>query len=68
MNTACDQFLIACNLIQEGSRDLAASHLRAALRALAKATSPRDAALRAELRADITALLANVERNAREAA
>ena len=68
MNSAFEQFQIATGLIAEGSRAAAAMHLRAALRALDKARSPRDAALRAELHADITALLAHVERNARAAA
>lgn len=68
MNSAFEHFQIATALIQEGNRVAAAMHLKAALRALAKSTAPRDAALRAELHADITALLAHVERNAREAA
>jgi hypothetical protein len=60
MNTACDQFLIACCLIHEGSRDLAAKHLKAALRSIDKCKKPD-----LDIRADIVALLANVERNAR---
>lgn len=69
MNSAFEHFQIATGLIAEGSRAAAAMHLRAALRALAKSTSARDAALRLELLSDITALLAHVERNAlREAA
>lgn len=62
MNAAFEQFQIATCLIAEGSRGAAAMHLRAALRALdkAKRSDPY-------LRADIVALLANVERNARAA-
>ena len=63
MNAACEQFLIACNLIQEGSRPLAALHLKAALRALDKAKTPDP-----ELRADIVRLLDMVERNAEKEA
>ncbi len=59
MNAACEQFLIACNLIQEGSRPLAFIHLKAALRALDKCKTPD-----AELRADIMRLLVMVKRNA----
>lgn len=59
MNAACKQFLIACNLIQEGSRHLAALHLKAALRALDKCRTPD-----LDLRADIVRLFDMVERNA----
>lgn len=62
MNTAFDQFQIATSLIQEGDRAAAALHLRAALRAIDRCRKPD-----ADLRADIVALLANVERNARAA-
>ncbi len=60
MDKACDQFLIACNLISEGSRDLAALHLKAALRAIDRCKKPD-----LDIRADIVALLATVERNAK---
>jgi hypothetical protein len=63
MNTACDQFLIASCLIQEGDRAAAALHLKAALRAIDRCRKPD-----LDIRADIVALLANVERNARAAA
>ena len=59
MNAACEQFLIACNLIQEGSRDIAATHLKAALRSIDKCKNPD-----LDIRADIVKLLAMVERNA----
>lgn len=58
-----DHFLIASALIQEGSRTEAATHLRAALRALKRSARPDNG-----LRADLEQLLANVERNARRAA
>lgn len=62
MNTACDQFLIACNLIQEGDRVLAIGHLKAALRAIDRCKTPD-----LDIRADIVSLLAKVDRNARAA-
>ena len=58
MNAGCDQFLIACNLIQEGSRDLAASHLKAALRSIDRSNKPD-----LHIRADIVRLLDMVQRN-----
>jgi hypothetical protein len=63
MNTACDQFLIACNLISEGSRDLAAVHLKAALRSIDRCKAPD-----LDIRAEIVSLLTMVERNAARAA
>jgi hypothetical protein len=59
MNAGCDQFLIACNLIQEGSRDLAASHLKAALRSIDRSKKPD-----LDIRADIVRLLDMVQRKA----
>jgi hypothetical protein len=59
MNAASDQFLIACNLIQEGSRDLAASHLKAALRSIDRSKKPD-----LDNCADIVRLLDMVQRNA----
>ena len=63
MNAACDQFLIACNLIQEGDRTAAALHLKAALRAIDRCKRPD-----LDIRADVVALLTTVERNAQVAA
>lgn len=60
---AFEHFQIATGLIQEGSRNEAATHLRAALRGLDRAKRPDPG-----IRADLEQLLATVERNARRVA
>lgn len=59
MNGAMQEFLIACNLICEGNRAAAASHLKASLRKIDRCKNPD-----LSIRADIEKLLADVERNA----
>ena len=58
MNGAMQQFLIACNLICEGNRTAAATHLKAAISKIDRCKNPDKS-----IRADIVALLHDVERN-----